>query len=200
VPRLGKSRENDAVCSTTPSGNRKFRFTAIATFAVAVALCMVWRSSGRELGTAVEAEPFPGWPKTLDGVPLVEKPQSELEQVFAKDFPGRIGRFQAGNRTVILRWTTRATHRVHGSAYCLRAAGWKIEPHPMESRDDGVWSVFQATRDCHALHVREQVRCADGTTFADVPSWFFHAILGRSHGPWWIVTVALESPTGFHFS
>ena len=197
VPCMGKSRENGTVCSTTPDGNRKFRFAAIAAFAVAAALCLVWRSSGRKWSAATGGEPFPGWPKTLDGVPLVEEPQSELEQVFAKDFPGRIGRFQAENRTVILRWTTRVTHRVHGSAYCLRAAGWKIEPYPMESGNDGVWSVFQATRDGNALYVREQVRCADGTTFADVPSWFFHAILGRSRGPWWIVTVAMESLEGF---
>jgi hypothetical protein len=38
--------------------------------------------------------------------------------------------------------------------------------------------------------VREQVRSANGTTFADVPDWFFNALLGRTAGPWWIVTVA----------
>ena len=191
VPCLGKVRKNDSVGLATPAGNTKLRFTAMAVFVVAAMVCIGWHpSSVREDDTAKGVESFPGWPKTFDGETLVEESQNELEQVFAKDFPGRIGRFRAGGRQVILRWTTHATHRVHGSVYCLRAAGWNIEPYPQDRGDDGVWSVFRATRASDSLTVREQVRCADGTNFPDVPTWFFHAILGRSHGPWWIVTVA----------
>ena len=109
---------------------------------------------------------------------------------FAQNFPGRIGRFRAGRRTVILRWTTRPTHRVHGAAYCLRATGWRIEPLPLEGDGAGAWSAFRATRGGETLKVREQVRGADGSTFADVPDWFFNALLGRTAGPWCIVTVA----------
>ena len=54
----------------------------------------------------------------------------------------------------------------------------------------GAWSAFRATRGAEALKVCEQVRDADGTTFAAVPDWFFNAIFGRTAGPWWIVTVA----------
>ena len=79
---------------------------------------------------------------------------------------------------------------MHGAAYCLRATGWRIEPLPLEGDGAGAWSAFRATRDGEALNVREQVRGADGTMFADVPDWFFNALLGRTAGPWWIVTVA----------
>lgn len=168
------------------------RIMAMFSFFAVSALCIgVECMGGRAFSRAANEESmhhFPGWPVTFEGDALVEEPQSEFEQMFAKNFPGRIGRFRAGRRTVILRWTTRPTHRVHGAAYCLRATGWNIEPLPLEGA--GTWSAFRATRGAEALNVREQVRGADGTTFADVPAWFFNAILGRTAGPWWVVTVA----------
>ena len=160
-----------------------------ASFAVA-ALCMVCRPSVRSSVNDAETAQFPGWPETFDGDVLVEEPQSEFEEKFAQNFPGRIGRFRAGRRMVILRWTTRPTHRVHGAAYCLRATGWHIEPLPLVGDGAGSWSAFRATRGGETLNVHEQVRGANGATFADVPDWFFSALLGRTAGPWWIVTVA----------
>ena len=166
------------------------RILAMTAFFAVAALCMVCRPSVRSTVNDAETAQFPGWPETFDGDVLVEEPQSEFEEKFAQNFPGRIGRFRAGRRMVILRWTTRPTHRVHGAAYCLRATGWRIEPLPLEGGGAGAWSAFRATRGAEALKVCEQVRDADGTTFADVPDWFFNALLGRTAGPWWIVTVA----------
>ena len=151
------------------------RILAMTAFFAVAALCMVCRPSVRSTVNDAETAQFPGWPETFDGDVLVEEPQSEFEEKFAQNFPGRIGRFRAGRRTLILRWTTRPTHRVHGAAYCLRATGWRIEPLPLEGGGAGAWS---------------QVRSANGTTFADVPDWFFNALLGHTAGPWWIVTVA----------
>ena len=166
------------------------RILAMSAFFVVAALCMVYRPSVHSTVNDVETARFPGWPETFDGAVLVEEPQSEFEEKFAQNFPGRIGRFRAGRRTVILRWTTRPTHRAHGAAYCLRATGWRIEPLPLEGDGASTWSTFRATRGAETLNVREQVRSADGTAFADVPAWFFNALLGRTAGPWWIVTVA----------
>ena len=186
-------------------------FFAMAALCIAVE-CMGWRASS-QAASDESAHQFPGWPKTFEGDALVEEPQSELERMFAKNFPGRIGRFRAGRRTVILRWTTRPTHRVHGAAYCLQANGWEITARPPGDGDRGAlgtgleasrgtkhetrntkhwetWSAFRATRGGETLNVREQVRGADGAAFADVPTWFFNALLGRCAGPWWIVTVA----------
>ena len=173
-----------------PKADGRGRVLAMSVFFAVATLCMVCRPSVRPTVNDAEMAQFPEWPETFDGDVLVEEPQSEFEEKFAQNFPGRIGRFRAGRRTVILRWTTRPTHRVHGAAYCLRATGWRIEPLPLEDNGAGAWSAFRATRGVETLKVREQVRSANGTTFADVPDWFFNALLGRTAGPWWIVTVA----------
>ena len=187
MPHGGKAQTcvSDVPTSKTRG---KGRLMAMAAFFAMAALCMAWRPSIRHGGG--ETTQFPGWPEAFEGDELVEEPQSELEQTFAKNFPGRIGRFRAGRRMVILRWTTRPTHRVHGAAYCLRATGWSIDALRLEGADRDAWSAFRATRGDEALDVREQVRGADGTTFADVQTWFFNAIFRRCAGPWWIVTVA----------
>ena len=161
----------------------------MAAFVVAALVCIAFPMPPREADEQA-AHGFPGWPVQFEGEAIAEEPLSELEKGFAKSFPGKIGRFRVGRCIVILRWTTRLTHRVHGAAYCLEATGWKIEPRPLEARADGVWSAFRATQGGKTLHVREQARDASGATFADVPAWFFSALLGRSVGPWWIVTVA----------
>ncbi len=165
------------------------RFISISVFAAAALVCIAFPMPPREADEQA-AHGFPGWPVQFEGEAIAEEPLSEFEKGFAKSFPGKIGRFRVGRRIVILRWTTRLTHRVHGAAYCLEATGWKIEPRPLEARADGAWSAFRATQGGKTLHVREQARDASGATFADVPAWFFSALLGRSVGPWWIVTVA----------
>ena len=195
VPHGGKAQKG-VVDVRTPTARGWVRIMAMSAFFAVAALCIcVECMGGRASSRAANdesAHQFPGWPETFEGEALVEEPQSEFEQMFAKNFPGRIGRFRAGRRTVILRWTTRPTHRVHGAAYCLRANGWEIaaceDARPPDG--NGMWSAFRATRGGETLNVREQVRSADGTTFADVPTWFFNALFGRSAGPWWIVTVA----------
>ena len=163
-------------------------FISIFAFAVADLACIAFPMSPRKAGERA-ARDFPGWPARFEGEALEEEPLGDFERAFAKSFPGRVGRFRAGRRIVIMRWTPRLTHRVHGAAYCLGTTGWKIEPCPLEARADGVWSAFRATRGKETLHVREQARDASGATFADVPAWFFSALLGRSAGPWWIVSV-----------
>ena len=193
VPHGGKTQKG-VVDVRTRTARGWVRIMAMSAFFAVAALCIcVECMGGRASPRAANdesARQFPGWPETFEGDTLVEEPQNEFERMFAQNFPGRIGRFRAGRRTVIVRWTTRPTHRVHGAAYCLRATGWRIEPLPLADDGAGVWSAFRATRGGEALNVREQVRGADGTTFADVPDWFFNALLGRTAGPWWIVTVA----------
>ena len=189
VPHGGNAQKGTGDAQK-PKADGWGRILAMTAFFAVATLCMVYRPSVRSTVNDAETAQFPGWPETFDGDVLVEEPQSEFEEKFAQNFPGRIGRFRAGRRTVILRWTTCPTHRVHGAAYCLRATGWHIEPLPLVGDGAGSWSAFRATRGGEALNVREQVRGADGTTFADVPDWFFSALLGRTAGPWWIVTVA----------
>ena len=196
VPHGGESQKGAEKIRTTKARG-VVRFIVMFVFFVAAALCCFGnRNCGiREVRGVAETH-FPGWPGEFEGDVLVEEPQSELESAFAKNFPGRIGRFRAGRRTVILRWTTRPTHRAHGAAYCLRARGWSIAPLPLENGNDGKWSAFRATKGAETLNVREQVRSVDGTMFADVSTWFFYSFFGRSSGAWWIVTVAESGSTG----
>ena len=133
---------------------------------------------------------LPGWPKTFEGRPLVETPLAESEALFDARFPGKIGRFRAESDIVILRWTEKATHRVHPLSVCLRASGWSIEPLPIVRRGDGDWSAFKARKGNETLAVREQVRASDGTVFADVEGWFWQALAGRTRGPWLALSVA----------
>ena len=135
------------------------------------------------------AADFPGWPGKFEGKALVEEPLKGGEALFGARFPGKIARFRAGDDVVIMRWTCRATHRVHPLAVCLRANGWNVEPMPMARRADGDWSAFRAQKGLCSFEVREQVRAADGETFADVSSWFWCAFLGRSRSPWLVVSV-----------
>lgn len=137
---------------------------------------------------------FPGWPETFEGKPLVETPLTESEALFDARFPGRIGRFRAGGDIVVMRWTDRATHRVHPLAVCLRANGWSVAPLPLVRREDGDWAAFTARKGRGALVVREQVRAADGAVIADVEGWFWQALAGRTAGPWLVISVA--SPSG----
>ena len=133
---------------------------------------------------------FPGWPETFEGQPLIGTPLAESEARFDARFPGKIGRFRAGSDIVVMRWTDRATHRVHPLSVCLRAGGWSIEPLPMARRDDGDWSAFAARKGNETLAVREQVRAANGMVFADVEGWFWQAMAGRTSGPWFVISVA----------
>jgi len=133
--------------------------------------------------------PFPGWPATFEGAPLVPGKLSKDEAAFAGRFPGRVGRFTCGDRTVIVRWVTRPTHRVHGAADCLRSSGWRITPMPLIASPDGAWSAFQAQRHGVVLNVRERCEDGAGNTWPDLPSWFWSAIRGRHAGPWNVVTV-----------
>ena len=138
---------------------------------------------------------FPGWPETLEGSRLIEEPLTERERAFNAAFPGRIARFRKADipgEIVILRWVRQPTHRVHSAANCLQSSGWQIDPQPLQRREDGDWSTFSATRNGTRLLVREQARDAHGTTFPDIPTWFWRALLNRTPGPWWVVTVTRQ--------
>ena len=91
---------------------------------------------------------------------------------------------------MVMRWTESVTHRVHPLSVCLRANGWSVEPLPIERREDGDWSAFEARKGNETLAVREQVRAADGAFFADVEGWFWQALAGRTSGPWLVISVA----------
>lgn len=162
----------------------------LAACFLAIALGLAARASGPARPAAPAAAAFPGWPAEFEGRPLRETALTPREAAFNAAFPGRMGRFESGQRVVLLRWVTRPTHRVHSAADCLRAVGWRITAAPLqEIPGQRRWSAFVAQRGAARLRVRERCSAADGGHWPDVSAWFWSALLGRSRGPWWIVTV-----------
>jgi exosortase/archaeosortase family protein len=133
---------------------------------------------------------FPGWPMEFEGRPLVAEPLSERERVFLTDFPGRVGKFSDGRRTIILRWTARATRALHLSSDCFRGAGYGVTPEAATGTSDGVrYARFRAARGAERLSVAERIYDNAGGAWPDASAWYWDAATGRSAGPWWAVTV-----------
>jgi hypothetical protein len=146
------------------------------------------------LGERSEPAPvgdFPGWPTHIAGKPLRALPLGAVEQRFAADFPGRIGRFTDGEHEIVLRWVSEETRKLHPASDCFRGSGYSITPQPLAIEpDDTHWGMFIAERGAERLQVRERIVDASGQEWTDVSAWYWAAALSRSQGPWWAFTVA----------
>lgn len=132
---------------------------------------------------------FPGWPTHYEGRPLSPTAMTDRDRGFAIRFPGRIQTFTDGSRTLVLRFVSRPTRRLHPSAECFRGAGYAVRPLPVLKRDRERWSGFEASRGDDHLIVHERIESEAGQHWFDVSSWYWDALLGRSGGPWWAITV-----------
>lgn len=133
------------------------------------------------------------WPASFEGRALVQLPLSPVEQRFAARFPGRIGRFSDGSRNIILRVVDQPTRLLHPAADCFRGIGYHVDETRVVQRADGTaWSCFAAERDGTRRTVCERIYDRDGGGWTDVSAWYWAAMLGRTQGPWWAVTVANE--------
>jgi exosortase/archaeosortase family protein len=144
-------------------------------------------------GDEVSLEGFPGWPTSFEGVPLVALPAAPEDVLLAERFPGQLGRFRAGGCEVVLAWLAEPTVDVHAASLCFRGAGYDVTPSPAErTADDTLWSAFEATRGARHVLVRERVRDDHGRSWPDASAWWWSALFGRTHGPWWreiVVTI-----------
>jgi len=140
---------------------------------------------------------FQGWPARYEGRVLTPLTISDREAAFARDFPGKIGRFHDGQRDVIVRYVTTATRRLHPAADCLRGVGFTITPLPARREASGaLMSCLRAERKGQSLRVCEGVRAALGSeTWPDVPAWYWAATMTGAAGPWWsfVVSENMES-------
>ena len=129
----------------------------------------------------------------LEGERLSEVLLSETEQQFARHFPGELRCYQSHSSRlrVVVRNVNRATRKLHPSAHCLKADGFKIGTQIFVTTEDGQkWQSYRATRKGQVLQVKEQVRdLSSGEVWTDVGAWFWSASLGRSSGPWQAVTL-----------
>jgi hypothetical protein len=145
-------------------------------------------------GSIAANDGFPGWPAEHENRALLELPLGEREIAFARDFPGRTGRFSDGRREIIMRWVAEPTRRLHSAADCLRSMGYSIVPVSVRRDATGrLMGCFRAHGPGGDLTVCELVRDERGGSWPDVSAWYWNALLGFSPGPWWSIVVA-ESP------
>lgn len=137
------------------------------------------------------------WPTEIGGVPLTQVALSEEERGFSTGFPGKVGRFSAGDQEVVIRIIERPSRKLHPSADCLRGAGYQISPQPARRDQDGqLWGCVLANKKGQSLKVCEQITDPEGGSWYDVSSWYWAALLRRTSGPWREITVAERFEAG----
>lgn len=161
-------------------------FLAVLAFAAAAPL-LPKAELPRLTGTAE----FPGWPASYEGAPLARMAPGPQDAWFERDFPGRVARFSARDRQVVVRWVNSPTRRLHPASHCFAGAGYAIEPGPMRrSADGGLMSCFVARKGAESLSVCEQFRDSAGASWPDVSAWYWHALTASAGETWWsFVTV-----------
>ncbi|NOT62165.1 MAG: hypothetical protein HOP19_18285, partial [Acidobacteria bacterium] len=82
------------------------------------------------------------------------------------------------------------------AADCFQGLGYRITPLPLQNDNTGNrWQSFTAQRQDERLHIRERIYETHGAqSWSDVSAWYWQALLGRTTGSWWAVTVAEVSP------
>lgn len=151
-------------------------------------------------GSAPAGTPgFPGWPSTYDGRPIRQVALTAREGGFLRDFPGRIARFTDGEREIIIRWVSAPTRTLHSAAACMKGKGCAIMPLlPRRDSEGKSWYEFLAKSNGESIHVSECITDPDGRSWGEPSAWYWDALLGRSQGPWWAITVAERRSIGEH--
>lgn len=155
----------------------------------AVIPVLIHRSAGAPRTEALAQEI--SWPTSFEGRELRQLPLSSVEQRFAAQFPGHIGRFTDGRRNMILRVVAQPTRLLHPAADCFRGLGYRVDTARVTVDASGVaWSCFVASKGGVARRVCERIYDTGGGMWTDVSAWYWAAMLGHTRGPWFALTVA----------
>ncbi len=164
--------------------------------AIVLPLCSLWaavhlaatpNAAPSHTSTTASTE----WPREWQGRPLRPLVLSDVEQRFARRFPGEMARLTDDRHIVVLRRVTQPTRMLHPAADCYRALGYTVADIQLEKTSDQLlWRCFVATRAGQQLRVCERIEDAKGQGWTDSSSWYWAAALGQSQGPWQAVTVA----------
>lgn len=161
--------------------------------AIVLPLCLVaglWKSWA---GPAAEpqAPPAPELPSHWQGQALRPLALSEVEERFARRFPGTLARLTDGREVLVLRTVHKPTRMLHPAVDCYRGLGWTIAAQQLQyDASRHLWRCFDAERGGQRLRVCERIVDAQGAGFTDASSWYWAAVLGQSPGPWQAMTVA----------
>ena len=161
---------------------------------VLLPLCALAAATGaayRAPVNAVNAKAAPEFPAEWQGQPLRPLALGDVEQRFARHFPGILSRLTNGRDMLVLRSVDRPTRMLHPAADCYQALGYRIAAQQL-ALDDArqLWRCFQAERGGRRLRVCERIVDAGGKGFTDSSAWYWAAALGQSRGPWQAITVA----------
>ena len=172
-----------------------------STGALVFLLCAAWTSHTAWATSAGQEQPstatFIEWPYQWKGQPLRPLALTEVEERFARDFPGAIARMTDGRRTFIFRHVTRPTRMLHPAADCYRALGYSIHSEQLHTDEDNLlWRCFIATRQNQTLQVCEHIEDNLGQSYTDTSAWYWSAIGKIRAGPWTTITIA--QPAGTH--
>jgi hypothetical protein len=192
LARTGAGAAEPAAAAQGPvPGTPRRKRAAGFVFALACALAAVMplvdsRLAGNRAESA-SALAFPGFPSEFEGRKLVPVAMPEAEQKFFAGFPGRIGVFSDGRRTIVMRWVASTTRQLHPAADCYRGSGYKVEWLTLVSAGGARWGRIEAERDGVRLLVSERIADETGQSWSDVSAWYWDAITGRTRAPWWAV-------------
>ncbi len=175
-----------------------------ALWAAVLPLCAVWsigsavvtqRAHGAD--SPLSAPSITELPTHWQGTPLRPLALGEVEQRFARRFPGTVARMTDGRQVLVLRTVTQPTRMLHPATDCYRGLGYRIHSEQLEVRaDQQRWRCFVAQRAHKAVRVCERIEDAQGQGYTDTSAWYWASLAGQSHGPWQAVTVA--TPIPFH--
>jgi hypothetical protein len=156
--------------------------------------CMLWGA------VATWARPQPAAAREVRGFELPAQWQgqqlrplalSEVEQRFARQFPGTLARMTDGREVLVLRAVHRPTRMLHPAADCYRGLGYRVASEQLQLDAEGrLWRCFEAMRAGQRLKVCERIVDAQGGGFTDASAWYWAALLGQSQGPWQAITIA----------
>lgn len=166
-----------------------------AACALLLPLCMVWglARTWAQAGSdaATPQAPSMELPQQWQGQPLRPLALSEVEQRFARRFPGTLARMTDGSQVLVLRAVHRPTRMLHPAMDCYRGLGFRIAAQKLQQDAQArLWRCFEASRGAQQLQVCERIVDASGTGFTDTSAWYWSAVLGQSQGPWQAITVA----------
>ena len=137
-----------------------------------------------------ENRDFPGWPTQFENENLTALAPGPQDEWFARDFPGRIARFAAGDKQVVIRWVSAPTRRLHPASHCFAGTGHRIAARPMRvTRAGAPMSCFSASKGAETLEVCEQITDLDGGAWSDVSSWYWSALVAPAGTSWWSYVV-----------
>jgi hypothetical protein len=164
--------------------------------ALLLPLCLAiagWKLVGAT-HAAPAATPASEFPSQWQGRPLRPLMLTEVEQRFARQFPGTLARLTDGEQVLVLRTVLQPTRLLHPAADCYRGLGWRVAHEQLQQdAEQQLWRCFEATRGGQRLRVCERIVDAAGHAFTDTSAWYWAALLEQSRGPWQALTVASPS-------